>query len=151
MTSHGIENLFAVEQDQCIFRGGDPTPDGWRWLWDQGVRRVVKLNTASEGDDAVAVRIGMQVFRFPIPWWQQTIWHPSDRLLHQAVAEIQAATLVHCEFGEDRSGLIVACFRLSQGWSKDDACEEMLAHGFHLALGGLVRAWDRQRPWDWLR
>ncbi len=146
--SHGIENLFAVEQD--IFRGGDPTPEGWAWLKDEGVRVVVKLNTQSEGTDAVAEKVGMIVHRLPIGWFRQTIWHPTQSLIRSAVALIQPHTFVHCEHGEDRTGLIVGCFRLSQGWTKEDAWDEMLGHRFHIGLQGLVRAWNRQRPEDWL-
>ena len=148
MISHGISNLFAVEQD--IFRGGDPTPEGWAWLKGEGVQVVVKLNTHSEGTDSIAERIGMVVHRFPIPWWRQTIWHPSQRLIRGAVSLIKPRAYVHCEHGEDRTGLIVGCFRLSQGWAEDDAWEEMIAHGFHCALQGLVRAWARQSSEDWL-
>lgn len=146
--SHGIENLFAVEPD--IFRGGDPTPEGWNWLKGEGVRTVVKLNTKAEGTDALAEKLGMIVYRFPICWFYQTIWHPSQSLLKQAVALVQPHAFVHCEHGEDRTGLVIGCFRLSQGWTKDDAYDEMLGHHFHIGLQGLVRAWDRQVPSDWL-
>ena len=146
--SHGIENLFAVEQG--IFRGGDPTPEGWAWLKGEGVKIVIKLNTCSEGTDAVAEKLGMIVHRFPINWFYQTIWHPSDRLLHAAVSLLQAGSYVHCEHGEDRTGIVVGCFRLSQGWTKEDAWAEMIGHRFHIGLQGLVRAWERQKPEDWV-
>lgn len=147
-TIHGIENLFAVEPD--IFRGGDPTPEGWAWLKGEGVCVVVKLNTQSEGTDAVAEKLGMIVHRFPICWFYQTFWHPSQSLLKAAVSLIAPHTYVHCEHGEDRTSLVVGCFRLSQGWTKEDAWDEMLSHHFHIALQGLVRAWDRQVPADWI-
>ena len=146
--THGIENLFAVEQD--IFRGGDPTPEGWAWLKGEGVKVVIKLNTQCEGTDSVAVASGLIVHRFPINWFYQTIWHPRQRLLHAAVALMQPHSFVHCEHGEDRTGLVVGCYRLSCGWTKEDAWAEMIGHRFHIGLQGLVRAWERQVPADWI-
>jgi protein tyrosine/serine phosphatase len=39
---------------------------------------------------------------------------------------------VHCHFGEDRTGLVIALYRVHfQGWSEEEAEKEMLAYGFH--------------------
>ena len=142
--THGIANLFAVEQN--IYRGGDPTPEGWAWLKGEGVKVVVKLNTQCEGTDAVAEKLGMIVHRFPIPWWRQTILRPSMTTLRNALAVIiqrKAPVFVHCEFGRERTGLLIACFRLWQGWSKDEAYTEMIAHGFRIAAAqGLFGRWN---------
>ena len=155
-----IPNLFAVEQD--IFRGAQPTVNGWKWLQAEGITNVVKLNTEAEGSDAYAEQLGFKINRFPIPWWRQVFFRPSQSLLVAAVACIKPHTFIHCgsdartaspdsqedntQGGEDRTGLIVGCFRLSQGWAKGDAYAEMIAHGFHVALQGLQGRWESQRP-----
>jgi hypothetical protein len=160
--THGIPNLFAVEQD--ILRGGTPMDLGWQWLASEGITDVIKLNTDSESTDAKAVQLGMTVHRFPIPWWRQVLLWPSQADLVAAVALMKPHSFVHCgsdartasdepeeeKGGTDRSGLVVGCFRLSQGWTKDDAYTEMLAHGFHPALQGLVGRWNSERPEDWV-
>jgi protein tyrosine/serine phosphatase len=145
----GIPNLFAVEQELNLWRGGDPTLNGWLYLKDLGITTVIKLNTASEGSDAQAEVLGVAVFRFPIPWWRQVLLRPSQRDLKKAVALMTRNVLVHCERGEDRTGLVVGCFRLSQGWSKVDAYSEMKAHNFHEELQGLQGRWNTQREEDW--
>jgi tyrosine-protein phosphatase SIW14 len=39
---------------------------------------------------------------------------------------------VHCKMGLDRTGVVIAAYRvLFQGWSVDDAVQEMLDLGFH--------------------
>ena len=39
--------------------------------------------------------------------------------------------LIHCRHGSDRTGLIVALYRiLYQNWTKEDALEEMLKGGY---------------------
>ena len=41
-------------------------------------------------------------------------------------------TLVHCLHGEDRTGMVVAAWRiLVQGWSPEKAIDEMYSFGFH--------------------
>ena len=147
--NHGIENLFCVEQDINLWRGGDPTPEGWQWLYNEGIRYVVKLNTEAEGTDCVAASLGMTIHRFPIPWWRQVIFRPRQKDLVAAVSCLIPKTYVHCEHGEDRTGLIVGCFRLSQGWSKSQAYAEMLAFGFHPELQGLLGRWNTQDADDW--
>lgn len=147
---HGIENLFAVEQD--VFRGGQPDDSGWQWLKAQGVQHVIKLNTRREASDNPATTLGLSVHYFGIPWWRQTFWRPQQWVLVMAVQIVKSRTapiFVHCEHGEDRTGLLVGCYRLSQGWTKDEAWQEMLAHGFHIELQGLFGRWNAQRPEDW--
>jgi hypothetical protein len=148
---HGILGLFAVEND--VLRGGQPNAAGWLWLRDHGVHTVIKLNTESEASESLAVGLGFNVVRFPIPWWRQTLWRPRDYDLHAAVGIITsriAPVFVHCYNGWDRSGLVIGCFRLSQGWAKDDAYDEMISLGFHPALQGLQGRWDSVKLEDFL-
>src|SRR2546430_2746714 len=50
---------------------------------------------------------------------------------------------VHCEHGQDRTGLVVACYRVqAEGWSKAKAEKEMFDHGFHKILHGLWEYWE---------
>jgi hypothetical protein len=146
---NGIPNLFAVEQD--ILRGGQPTVDGWTYLKGQGITDVIKLNTEEEGSDSPAEAMGMTVHDFPIPWWRQLVLRPKQSDLLAIVALIKPHTFVHCLRGEDRTGLAVACFRLRQGWTKEDAYLEMVAHGFHSSLQGLQGRWNTENPADWIQ
>ena len=45
--------------------------------------------------------------------------------------ESQGPFLVHCQHGADRTGLVVAMYRIVfQGWTKEDAIAEMVDGGF---------------------
>jgi len=45
---------------------------------------------------------------------------------------------IHCKLGEDRTGLIVALYRvLDQKWAAQDAYQEWVQDGFHVYLKGL--------------
>jgi protein tyrosine/serine phosphatase len=50
--------------------------------------------------------------------------------------------LVHCRYGADRTGAVIAAYRVvMQGWSKDDAIDEMVngGFGFHKRYDNLIK------------
>lgn len=145
--THGVPSLYQVEAG--VWRGGQPTEAGWLWLAGHGVTNVVKLNESSEGNDSAARELGMQVETYPINWCRQVCLRPHKCQLRQAVEAIRGGTYIHCEHGQDRTGLAVACYRLKEGWSKADAEKEMLACGFHRSLQGLYGCWQQQQLKDW--
>lgn len=64
-------------------------------------------------------------------------WAPSANQLAYLVGQIHGSshlgmTLVHCLHGEDRTGMVCAAYRIMvQGWSLDQAVNEMMIMGFH--------------------
>lgn len=51
-------------------------------------------------------------------------------------AETQGSVLMHCKHGSDRTGLMAAMYRVViQGWSKEDALNEMTLGGFGSSNG----------------
>lgn len=137
-TVHGIPNFAVVSADLGIYRGGQPDPAGWTYLNSIGVTNVVKLNTREEGSDPPVDG----TFTFvPISDAEQMLGVSALKIA-LAVDGIGSGTYVHCEHGQDRTGLIVACWRVKvQHWTKASAQEEMLAHGFHKSLLGLWEFW----------
>lgn len=141
-SNNQIPNFKQV--DRGIWRGGQPpNPAAWSSLKAMGITNVVKLNTWAEGGDSVATNLSMTVSYYPITVEEQTI--PGvlkDHKVNEAVANIKPGTFVHCEHGQDRTGLIIAMWREQQGWAKADAEKEMLANGFHKSLLGLWGYWE---------
>lgn len=141
---HGIPNFAQVEPG--VWRGGQPVSDeGWRYLSSElHVWKVVKLDTREEGSDAKAVANGMHVVYIPITLAQQTVGKPSPGALTEAVAAIErSGTFVHCEHGQDRTGLVIGAYRVRvEHWTKNDAYAEMAAYGFHPWLRGLYSSWE---------
>lgn len=163
--THGIPNLAQVEPG--VWRGGQPTDEGWKWLKSQNVTVVIKLNTESEGSDWTAFNIGMNVWHVPITLSQQTGLtkirpnYFSDAISGFHMPEAQLASFglpadyskgnvfIHCEHGQDRTGLFVACYRVAghqEGWTKAAAEKEMLSLGFHESLHGLWEFWENFKP-----
>lgn len=152
--THGIPNLAQVDGASNVWRGGQPTTaDGWAYLKSLGIKRVVKLNfEPTEGSDDGARAIGLEVHVHSIqPEGDVDVWdevlgtfvRPSRDIIALALEELALGdAFVHCTHGQDRTGLVVGEFRVQrQGWSRDDAWSEMIAHGFHPELVGLTSYW----------
>jgi hypothetical protein len=140
--THGIPNFEQVSPN--VWRGGQPSMEGWDYLKTLGVQRVLKLN---EGDED----------RMPANSRDMWVTSPAISLERQlGIGNIPLSELefdadlmeqggfVHCEHGQDRTGLVVAIYRVRiQGWPVERAEKEMLDHGFHKELIGLWEAWGR--------
>lgn len=135
--THGIPNLHCVDSKRNIWRGGQPSVDGWRWVENQGIKSIVKLNSEEE------LKSNLQLNSFPISFEEQVTRVQPD-LVAGAVMAITDNCLVHCEHGQDRTGLVVAFYRERQGWTKAKAEKEMLKYGFHKELRGLWECWEDQ-------
>jgi len=151
--THGIPNFSQV--DPRVYRGGQPTPEGWAWLKSQGVLYDLKLDTEGEGSDALAKSNGLHVIPLPITLFQQTLGQPPTDEIDCAVSTIELGTeefsgggvFVHCQHGQDRTGLMIGIYRVRcDHWTKAQAWAEMMAHGFHPLLRGLCWSWEEDVP-----
>ena len=139
--SNGIPHLALVEPS--IWRGGQPTDAGWVWLKEAGVSNVVKLNTFTEGEDAFAYnRLKMKLQYEPMDTMEQLWTGPDPASVKRALGAISPGTFVHCEHGQDRTGLIIGLHRIEEGTNAAAAWQEMTNHGFHPALLGLTKYWN---------
>jgi protein tyrosine/serine phosphatase len=141
-----IPNFSQVKTG--VWRGGQPTANGWELLKSLGVKWVVKLNTEDEASDEAAKATGMQVLYLPMTTIQQTIGKPLSTTLNAAVSALEReGTFVHCQHGQDRTGLVVGAYRVKvEHWTKAAAYKEMKAHGFHPMLRGLYWSWQEDVP-----
>jgi protein tyrosine/serine phosphatase len=56
---------------------------------------------------------------------------------------------VHCQHGEDRTGLIVGLYRVeTEHWSPAAAYREMIAKGFHKILFFLNHYYEERTGWE---
>lgn len=139
--TNGIPNFAIV--DPGIYRGGQPTIEGWQYLKSIGVTNVIKLNERDESSDRQAIELGLKIFYHPINLADQAILKPNKADVFKAVSQITTNTYIHCEHGQDRTGLIVGIYRIQVNhWTKQKAYDEMLTHGFHKILHGLDDFWE---------
>jgi tyrosine-protein phosphatase SIW14 len=147
---HGIPNFGVVSRNQTIYRGGQPTVEGWKWLKSAGVERDIKLNTDGEGDESEVALHEIIVLRFPVTTFQQLFGGRSmTLLLTGAAAAIGPRTFIHCSHGKNRTGTVVAYWRVkAEGYTKKQALEEALTYGWGDSLPGLKRFWKGVQPDD---
>lgn len=138
--TNGVPNLRQVAPG--IWRGAQPTEEGWNFLQSLGLTNVVKLNEQSEGRDSPA----FSGYYDPISISEQLLSVPKSKVF-TAVSHISPGTYVHCSHGQDRTGLICAVYRVqTQHWTKAQAEKEMLDNGFHKELHGLWDFWEDLKP-----
>lgn len=149
VTIGGVPNLFQV--NDSLYRSAQPTAEGMRRLKERGVTTIVNLRSFSSDRD----EIGGTGLAYEHIYMKA--WHPEH---HEAVRFLQIATdpkrtpvLVHCQHGADRTGAMVALYRVAvEGWCKEDAIREMTdpRHGFNPIWVNLPE-WIRELDVDAIR
>ncbi len=123
----GLPNLHKVTDS--LYRGAQPTADGFRNLEEMGVKTVLNLRALNSDRDLLA---GSNLAYEDISF---KTWHPEDedvvKFLKIVTDPLKAPVFVHCQHGADRTGMMLAVYRVViEGWSKDDAIEEMTKGGY---------------------
>lgn len=84
----------------------------------------------------------------PVQIHMGNLFPPSILEISAAVNMIclsSAPVYVHCLRGKDRTGIVCAAYRMSQGWTLERAWDEAVSLGFHLLPYGF---WERRlREW----
>jgi tyrosine-protein phosphatase SIW14 len=145
-----IPNLGQV--DAHLYRGGMPNEAGLQQLKDAGVKTIISLANEKkyvEPERAAAKRLGLNFIYIPMSAWKQPSQNQIDSFLSVVDREDQQPIFVHCLHGEDRTGAMVAIYRIQHdGWAEDKAYDEMLSKGFHrifLNLSEGVRDFAKQQ------
>jgi tyrosine-protein phosphatase SIW14 len=140
----GIPNAGKVSD--TLFRGAQPHAQGYQQLKELGVSIVVDLrNTGPKSPEKSTVEsLGMRYVSIPT----SAFFGPSDRevanFLRLILDNRKEKIFVHCYFGDDRTGVMIATYRMAeQHWSADQAYNEMKFFHFHtylVLMGHYVRA-----------
>ena len=114
----GVDNFGEVTP--LVWRGGKPTQLGMLSLRQRGVKTIIDLQ---EIDESAEVPPGVQYIHLPV-----SQWHADQVDVTQVLAAIRknrGPVFIHCLQGRDRTGLAVAAYRLSSGWTPKAACDEL--------------------------
>lgn len=135
----GVPNLHRISGQ--LYRSAQPTSEGMRELQKLGIKTVVNLRAFHSDRDEVRPVAGLR--REHIHF---NTWHPEEedivKFLKLVANTNTAPVLVHCQHGADRTGAMIAIYRIViGGWSKNDAIAEMTGthFGFHAVWRNLVR------------
>ena len=111
-----------------LYRGGQPSIDGLRRLRELGIDTIVNLRGTSDqtrAEEIEAKALGFGYFNIALPNWGRPQDERVRRILLIIAAPQNGRVFVHCRDGVDRTGTIVALYRIDQQhWSTDDALSE---------------------------
>ena len=117
-----------------VFRGGQPTADGFRELAERGIKTVIDLRQIGEHSQAderkIVTSLGMRYTSIPMAGMST----PKDDQVNAALALLSDTAsgpfFVHCRRGADRTGMVIAVYRISQdGWENKKALDEAKLYG----------------------
>jgi protein tyrosine/serine phosphatase len=123
----GVPNLHQVSK--FLYRSGQPQAKGFKALENLGVRSVINLRTAhSDVDLLKGTNLRYTNIKMDARNLKQDDIISILKILQR---KEEGPFLVHCHRGADRTGLIVALYRIVfQGWSKEAAINEMKNGGY---------------------
>jgi tyrosine-protein phosphatase SIW14 len=132
----GCGNLYKISD--TLYRGEQPTSEGFKELEKLGIKTVVNLRSLhSDRDELEGTNLAYEHIRMEA-------WDPEqeeiERFLKIATDPTQQPVFVHCLHGADRTGTMVAVYRIVvENWGKEKALEEMQdgPFGFHEVFQGL--------------
>ena len=133
-----IPNFHQVNDH--IYRGGQPAPEAWQSLAKMGIKTVIDLRREDEHSTAAEAQAvsaaGMRYVNVPM----KGVVAPTNEQVAKVLALLnsQEPVFVHCKRGADRTGTVIACYRISHDrWQRQQALEEAKSLGMGLVQVGL--------------
>ena len=130
----GIHNAGKI--NDVLFRGAQPKENGLAELKKLGITTIVDLRGEDrekyEWERKESESLGMRFVHLPVSGWSP----PTDEQVAQFLAlfrdDPHRKVFVHCRFGDDRTGVFVASYRMSvDKWTPEQAMSEMYFFGFN--------------------
>ena len=142
MAIHGLPNAGIVSPQ--LLRSAQPTSAQFAALKKAGVKTIINLRDGPqdiESERAIVEQLGMHYVSIPMSSFKPVRQSSVQAFLKTVEDPKNQPALVHCRDGQDRTGTLVAIYRMrNEGWTCRAAYQEMLNYGFHPELVTLDQA-----------
>jgi protein tyrosine phosphatase (PTP) superfamily phosphohydrolase (DUF442 family) len=126
----GIKNFDKV--DEHVYRGAQPTDEGFKYLAKLGVKSIIDLREAdgrAEAERRSVTAAGMTYVNVPMTG----LTPPTDAEITKILALLEdgnsGPVFVHCKRGADRTGAVIAAYHINHDkWNNQKALSDAMAH-----------------------
>jgi len=126
-----LPNFHKVSER--LYRGGQPKARGVKKLGELGIKTIVNLRGADDvtrAEEAEAREAGLTYFNISMPGLSRPTHAQVARVMEILSDEQNWPVFIHCKRGSDRTGTIVALYRISnEEWTANQAMTEAKHHG----------------------
>lgn len=124
----GLPNFAKVSE--TLYRGAQPGKEGFTELKKMGVKTIINLRGYHSDRDLIK-GLGFQYIEIPLNAGD-TDEKNVIKFLKAVANPNNGIIFVHCQHGSDRTGMMIAIYRMFvQGWTADEAMQELPSFGFH--------------------
>jgi tyrosine-protein phosphatase SIW14 len=145
----GIPNGGKI--NDVLYRGAQPREQGLPELKKLGITTIVDLRSEdpqkAEWERKQAESLGMRFVHIPVGGWDSPTNEQVAQFLSLFRNDPSQRIFVHCQFGEDRTGVFVATYRMAiEKLPVEQALKEMYSFGFNGAWHPAMKAFIRDFP-----
>lgn len=127
----GIINFGRI--NETVYRGAQPDSSGIGNLARLGIKTIIDLRLPNEGswkaEPSEAQAHGILYTNVPL----RGLGRPTDEQVRQVLGLIETLpgpVFIHCKHGCDRTGTIIACYRIQHDeWTSANALKEAVHYG----------------------
>lgn len=131
---NGIRNAGKV--DAVLYRGAQPRKAAFAELKKLGITTIVDLRGEDKNtinwERREAEALGIHFVNIAVSGWAPPTNAQVAQFLSLFHDDLKEKVFVHCRFGDDRTGVFVAAYRMAiQKWTDEQAMKEMYFFGFN--------------------
>lgn len=132
----GIDNFYQV--DDHVYRGAQPTEEGFKYLAKIGVKTIVDLREndhRNAGEEKMVTSLGMRFVSVPMTG----LTPPTNAEITKILRLLEGpdgGVFVHCKRGADRTGAVIAAYRIDENhWDNARALKEAMSRRMSIFQG----------------